>query len=326
LRLLRYGYDDGYLACKVEPVAEGFYHVSRGSVSTCERDFVQFVDSVIDILKVDCFARVGGSSLSSLGQAGASSSDNSEVTGEGEVARPAPFSGLDYADVFSDEESDGVPEDVGGKFAEGAASSGVFMGSIAFAVFPAPVVPQGVSYDVEHVRGIRDWLECDGIHLPARAYPCVYWATVAHAHLTVDAKKIKEMIRVFELIGDVAIKHYQSAYVLSSGGCVADYNVLSTRATNKALAALYIKCGLWELSNMQGLSRGSGAVANMMEAFIGVVHVYAAERDCIRLVQLLGLVPSGRPYPMLFEPGLDLQGLSSAQLRRALAMVAEGLL
>lgn len=181
-------------------------------------------------------------------------------------------------------------------------------------------------------KGLHQWFRLAGISfsLDGDLMDALLLATAAPAVYANSKSGLRDIVRMWELVGDVAIKWQQSVFCAAYGLTVKDYSDLDKLASNLNLAMILESCGLRDHCDVVGLDSKSLANGNIVEAVIGLLSLYGSQVVQMGLVEQLGLIPMdvvdrGKP-DILCVAVESPKGLSSRQYERALQMVAEGLL
>jgi len=140
-------------------------------------------------------------------------------------------------------------------------------GSLGF-VRSGPAVEQ-------RAKGLHQWFRSVGISLSMDGdlMDALLLATAAPAVYANSKSGLRDIVRMWEMVGDVAIKWQQSIFCAAYGLTVKDYSDLDKLASNLNLATILENCGLREYCDVVGLDSKSAANGNIVEAVIGLFFV-----------------------------------------------------
>jgi len=199
--------------------------------------------------------------------------------------------------------------------------------------YGANVVPRitlsalGVDEEARWER-LSTCLRAHGVEIGEHAKVPLLLATRAQAFAPASLSGARERHRVWQLHGDAVLRCAITRRACEVEADVADVVEVYRNVENKALCRVFYEAGFDGCCVATGLLRESKAVADVVEALVGVVDLYCGAASIEALLQrfvLRGALGTFIVRPPVLARGAG-EGLNSQQLKVALRLAAHGLL
>lgn len=166
--------------------------------------------------------------------------------------------------------------------------------------FTRDVLVRAGVYDEKRRGEISQWFNERGISLRTVALDQVVLATTAAAAVGgPDAGVLRDVVKVWAIVGDVEMKRVVSHLVASQLSGPGSYDYLMGSQTNLNLTSVFMRSGLRACASVVTLSETSKINATLLEAVIGVVALFEGSEAAFSLLVTLGLVSVRAGVPVV---------------------------
>lgn len=193
---------------------------------------------------------------------------------------------------------------------------------------PCLGIPTLPETEIDRWARLKDWLESMGVRLNKRAFVPLMLATRAMAFMPEGLPGAKERHRVWQLHGDAVLRQCITRRACETDANVVDVILAYKSVENKALCKAFSESPLRDCCRATGLVADSKAVADIVEAFVGVVDLYCGAVSSEALLQRFVLEGAlqQRVVRESVAFGGEVIGLNSQQLKVAVRLASRGLL